>query len=637
LLTYDSILTSFIAAYFVDLLRLLKNALCDPATPSSASLLTKLFERRPDLRKLELSCANVNTALPYVDLANEVMELAIEDIANSQVVGTSAAANPAYNCNDQDSSDRLLAQPQNTRYSTYKRWVCRQAYPPTVFPYNQAFDFIRTHFQGLNSSKYEIISVFGSKYRLPPEGGYIFALSSYKPAQRVIEYALAAEQLNLQPDDFLTITNNAICTLDFFKRTWFPDMTLDNYKTIQGLMTTQQLWGYNTSKYGQTTNTLMTGESEGLPLVIQQLLPRAAITFQELIDYIKSRFVNGKLALENNGNTPLWNGDPADLRLRRPADGTGNNSMLALQTVDCHALQSFLRLWRKSGIPLKELDLALNYFTDKSNLATTIYGDITPDAILGLAGVRELAELTGLSIEAIMPFYGLIDTWGDDCFYVKLFLNGRVSTRDSPFSRNETSKKYLVDETATLSGSQGVILAALGIGEKNWKPILKAGGISNDVLSLSNVSVIYRISKFCKLMNLTPSEYPAFVSFFGQDFSPFSYPQATLRAIKSWRASLDAGLTKEDILHITKRGVLFNISNSSYSIPSQELVKIMMDMLRALAALDRSIPIGDAITSATATGAEVLRISTMMFDPATAEKVRDFIDGKNDFYDADLC
>ena len=33
-----------------------------------------LLHRRPDLANLELTCANTNTVLPYIDLSNEVME-----------------------------------------------------------------------------------------------------------------------------------------------------------------------------------------------------------------------------------------------------------------------------------------------------------------------------------------------------------------------------------------------------------------------------------------------------------------------------------------------------------------------------------------------------------------------------------
>src|SRR5207248_3715672 len=71
------------AAYFVELLSFLRNNNMNPKTPWSKwtgiedfrfSPLDYLFRRRPDLAFLELTCANTNTVLPYIDLSNEATE-----------------------------------------------------------------------------------------------------------------------------------------------------------------------------------------------------------------------------------------------------------------------------------------------------------------------------------------------------------------------------------------------------------------------------------------------------------------------------------------------------------------------------------------------------------------------------------
>jgi hypothetical protein len=56
------------AAYFVDVLQFIKNAL-----PNN-ELLHRLLLRRPDLQDVELSCNNTNTEVPAIDLALEVLE-----------------------------------------------------------------------------------------------------------------------------------------------------------------------------------------------------------------------------------------------------------------------------------------------------------------------------------------------------------------------------------------------------------------------------------------------------------------------------------------------------------------------------------------------------------------------------------
>ncbi len=58
-------------AYLADLLRFL-DAL--PSETAGTSVKDVLFQRRPDLGELLLGCANTNTAMPYVDIVNELLE-----------------------------------------------------------------------------------------------------------------------------------------------------------------------------------------------------------------------------------------------------------------------------------------------------------------------------------------------------------------------------------------------------------------------------------------------------------------------------------------------------------------------------------------------------------------------------------
>ncbi len=68
------------AAYYVELLQYLRNNNLDPNNLKAGSQgiedtpVEKLFQRRPDLGCLQLTCKNTNTLLPYIDLVNEVME-----------------------------------------------------------------------------------------------------------------------------------------------------------------------------------------------------------------------------------------------------------------------------------------------------------------------------------------------------------------------------------------------------------------------------------------------------------------------------------------------------------------------------------------------------------------------------------
>lgn len=68
------------AAYLVEVLQFLRSNALDPKFKYDGqehvfgTVLECLLARRPDLGKLELTCTNTKTVVPYLDLANEIME-----------------------------------------------------------------------------------------------------------------------------------------------------------------------------------------------------------------------------------------------------------------------------------------------------------------------------------------------------------------------------------------------------------------------------------------------------------------------------------------------------------------------------------------------------------------------------------
>lgn len=89
------------AAYLVDVFQFLKHRLVRDTTTSPAVTLKQakdvLFARRPDLGDTDLSCANTNTPLPYLDMVCELLEEAVAPDPGIAYSGTVAegVADPA--------------------------------------------------------------------------------------------------------------------------------------------------------------------------------------------------------------------------------------------------------------------------------------------------------------------------------------------------------------------------------------------------------------------------------------------------------------------------------------------------------------------------------------------------------------
>jgi len=140
------------ASYFVELLQYLRNNNLDPSNSNtgqkgiSGTPVEKLFDRRPDLGCLELTCENTNTILPYVDLVNEVMEnyVAFKHLK-------------PFNVDDEISSE-LLAEPQHTEYQAY--CILKNTDYPFTLPYHQPVDAARIYLKFLDTSRHELICKF---------------------------------------------------------------------------------------------------------------------------------------------------------------------------------------------------------------------------------------------------------------------------------------------------------------------------------------------------------------------------------------------------------------------------------------------------------------------------------------------
>jgi hypothetical protein len=120
------------AAYLVDLLSYL-----DQPSPTQGyqNPQSVLFQRRPDLQYLPLTCENTNTALPYIDLVNETLEYFV---ANKSLAGYQG-----HDTGDTVASSELMANPQYVNDAAYT--ALQNAYFPSPLPFNRPLELLRLH------------------------------------------------------------------------------------------------------------------------------------------------------------------------------------------------------------------------------------------------------------------------------------------------------------------------------------------------------------------------------------------------------------------------------------------------------------------------------------------------------------
>lgn len=261
------------AAYYVELLEYLRNNNLDPSNPMiaikndpkdiSGTPLEKLFDRRPDLGCLELTCKNTNTILPYIDLVNEVME--------NYVAFTHLKP---FNVEDEVSSE-LLAEPQHTEYKAYCI-LKNQVYPFTL-PYHQPIDAERIYLKHLDTSRYELIKTFRKN-----NADNDLELARLK--DEALDRAVDAEFLGLTMEEYVILTKECFESKDLIDKLKNKIHTDHEYQKLIGV---RPVWKY----YGFEDDIQMLGDDE-LTLIKKEFLLRTGIDYFNLVDMLKTEYIN---------------------------------------------------------------------------------------------------------------------------------------------------------------------------------------------------------------------------------------------------------------------------------------------------------------------------------------------------------
>ncbi|ESS71646.1 hypothetical protein MGMO_93c00040 [Methyloglobulus morosus KoM1] len=264
------------AAYFVELLNYLRNNNLDPNAPGTMAIrkndrfdisntpLEKLFNRRPDLGCLELTCQNTNTLIPYVDLVNEVMEnyVAFQHLKPFNV--------------DDETSGELLAEPQHTEYQAY--CILKKEVYPFTLPYHQPIDAARIYLKFLDTSRYELIDTFRKN-----NAGDDAELTRLK--DEVLDRAADAEFLEMTKEEYVILTKECFESIALIRiQKNDPSLSKTDYESLIGVKSVHKYYGYD-------DDATMRGDN-GLTLIKKEFLRRTGIDYYNLVDLLLTETIN---------------------------------------------------------------------------------------------------------------------------------------------------------------------------------------------------------------------------------------------------------------------------------------------------------------------------------------------------------
>ncbi|MGW7134638.1 Tc toxin subunit A-related protein [Streptomyces bobili] len=520
------------AAHFVDILRFLGDRGTQGTGPHSGkSVLQVLLDRRPDLGDLELSCENTNSAVPYIDLVNEILE---DSVTPSALVVLDPGIEPKLvegpitpemlaelrtkdvAINDDawvyapDSQSRWVIRDSIHSYSVFHRGaaLCLRATRQTtgsaaevranpehlnlaaytklageVFPFSLPFNLANEQSHGyldqLGVPQPQLLELFQQSSpdgatKAPTDAQVDCALLEIGDIERQV---LSATLSDRQPWEYwgLAETGNSIP---------HPDMPTDPTQNVTGT------WIEVLSK-------------------VPVMLHRTKLAYRELMQLLEMRWVDPA-----NTITILEPADP-----NATACDTSSFTIGGLTADAAGQIHRFVRLWRRLGIPMWELDRYLTAWP------------LNDTGLRGIASTRRLHERTGLDWSTLVTVFADFD----DHEYIDRATDGKlpVQTVYQRLFRNR-----LVDATggfppraADLVGTIGQrvpdLLVALRLSESDLGLILADRSLSfESPLNAGVLSDLHRITVLSRGLGLTIGEFLRLRRMWGSD--PFTSPASAV-------------------------------------------------------------------------------------------------------------
>jgi hypothetical protein len=537
-----------------------------------------LIEKRPDLPHLQLTCENTNTALPYIDLANEILEyyVAHDKLDDKAAYDTGEATTP-----------ELLAEPQNILPGAYTKLL--DARYPLGLPFDLWLETVRRFFDHYETPLWQVLEVFR------PSDELFAPAVNPKPYYRA---AIFAEYLGIAPAEYGVFTD--------------PNPQLKWH----------ELYGYAT-------------EVEALAALksAKTLSRRLGVTYKELIDIAPTGFVNPQLdklvvlrklgvsaedvfrykghaaypaftpdertAFEQRLDdlTEKFNpsGDPAGFNARTWLDAAWQNGdfnrilVLAGPGAGCNfdmtilryadgadaegfvflKINLFVRLWNKLGWTIEETDRALltSLPGDLQTLAAANIGERLKTALLYLAHVKALNEKLRVgknSLPKLFTFWSNLPVTGKNPLYAQLFLTESILKNDPVF--DDPLGRYLSKAGILIKDHLLALEAAQNLTADEIGRILTDAGKSLETaeLSLSNVSLLFRYGLLAKALKLPVRDLLALKALTGlEPFKALSvapittiaddYPfSQTLRFIELAEKVRESGFKIEDLDYLLR-------------------------------------------------------------------------------------
>ncbi|WP_375492739.1 neuraminidase-like domain-containing protein [uncultured Nostoc sp.] len=254
---------------------------------------------------------------------------------------------------------------------------------------------------------------------------------------------------------------------------------------------------------------------------------------------------------------------------------------------------------------------------DCPELSQVVY-DITPDLLHQLVAVRKVLDLTGLPLIKLLTFWADISTVGEKSLYTSLFLTHNLLGIDKVF-KADMHGNYLT-QSAKITDHIPVLMAALNLKADDISAIMQFPTLNlTDVLTLHNLTVLYRHSLLAKTLHVKVSDIPEIIALFD---NPLKNADQTLELLETWGKIEDAGFTFRQLDYIIR-----NYDDLARPLaPSlRKILQLTKTLYDGLNNIDQNNP--DVLTQEDATTDLVRSKASLLFEQSVVEQIISVLEG----------
>ncbi len=562
------------AAYLAELLAFLKERKVEKLLPGNLTLPTNvrdlLYARRPDLGDIELTCDNTNVALPYVDLTNEVLENAIRPFTPFSLPAPAAA----------DLDTRTLSQAIRDAFAAAGHVLATDAFIVVV---QASTTWFITDHRRLYSIQHDAATgqpkvvalgyqTFGREAELAANPSHVNA-AAYTDLQAAVhpwtlpldlwteETRLWLQKAGVERVELMRAFQPQQAPVDPTDRAISCETIGLTKKEVELITATEavphqpwELWGIaqagnlvEVPDPADPTATIVValGWVETLSHV-RPFLKQSGLSYEEFLRLLATRLINPA------GSIRIESVDPDD-----PA--TCDTHKLQITNLDASVLgriHRFVRLWRRLGWTIRELDLAVQVFQGSVANPNT---RLVPRLIEQLAVAYRLQKEFDIPLERLLALWGGIDTRrgprddpaGEDSLYDKLFLNPAVlKPVDAAFTLN-AARDDLAQGGEQIANHLPGVIAGLGVTSAEVTELMVAEAPAPG-LNLANLSELFQWAVLAQSMGVPVGECIRWKSLGGADPFAAAHPEDTLEFVHAVRQIVDAGFTVDEVDYLLR-------------------------------------------------------------------------------------